>query len=158
MIHHISIAAKSPRRVASVLAEIWRGKVMPVPSRPGSFVALPLDAVGTMIEVHPLGTELVPGCDDSDGMQFRKTPHPSSYSATRVTVSVTLGEATIFAIAHREGWRAIRSSRSGYYDVIELWLENHILIEVVSAESAQRYLDFMNPWALNEVLDGYSAA
>lgn len=158
MIHHISIAARNPYRVASVLAEIWQGKVMPLPSRLGSFVAMPLDAVGTMIEVHPLGTELVPGWGEGDGMRFRETLQPAFFSATRIAISVTLSEAAIFAIAQREGWRAVCASRSGYYEVVELWLENHILIELFSAESTQRYLDFMNPGALNEFLGTYSAA
>jgi hypothetical protein len=43
MIHHLSIAARDPRRVASVLAEIMGGRALPFPPTPGSFFALQLD-------------------------------------------------------------------------------------------------------------------
>ena len=61
MIHHISIAAKDPRRVAEVIAELWQTRSLPFPPVPGSFIVIADDGRGTAIEVVPLGAELMPG-------------------------------------------------------------------------------------------------
>ena len=55
MIHHISIAANNPLHVSQVFAELLQGQSIPFPGYPESYVALALDAHGTMIEVHPFG-------------------------------------------------------------------------------------------------------
>jgi hypothetical protein len=60
MLHHISIAVNNPHHVASVLAEIMQGDVIPFPPNPGSYVALAEDEFGTMIEFYPAGTALIP--------------------------------------------------------------------------------------------------
>ncbi|WP_208734697.1 hypothetical protein, partial [Corallococcus praedator] len=73
MIHHISIAADNPLRVAQVLAEFLNGKVVPFASNPDSYVALALDTYGTMIEVHPRGIELRPGIG-KDAVQHQTNP------------------------------------------------------------------------------------
>jgi len=46
MIHHLSIAARDPKRAAEVLAELMGGKAVPFPPNPGSFFALQLDEHG----------------------------------------------------------------------------------------------------------------
>src|SRR5262245_66509626 len=63
MIRHISIAVRNPLRVADVLAEILEGQVLPAPPNfpKDSLVVFPGDEHGTLIEVLPYGTELLPG-------------------------------------------------------------------------------------------------
>ena len=62
MLFHMSIAAHDPRRVASVIAEIWGGEahIFP-PVMEGSWVALAGDDRGTILEVYPIDTVLIEG-------------------------------------------------------------------------------------------------
>ncbi len=151
MIHHISIAADNPLHVAQVLAELFNGKAIPFPSHLGSYVALALDTYDTMIEVHPHGTELRPGID-IDEVQHQKNPHPSAYTATHAAISTSASEAEIRLIAARKGWRVGRHNRAGFFDVIELWVENHLLIELLPPELATNYLAALEPQSLEKLL------
>lgn len=54
MIHHISLDARNPLRVASVLAEILHGKVYKF-LIPGSYIAMPFDNYGTHFVVFKAG-------------------------------------------------------------------------------------------------------
>ena len=45
----------------------------------------------------------------------------------------------IHTIGEREGWRAVRLSR-GPHDVIELWLENRVMLELMTPEMTADYL------------------
>ena len=51
MIHHVSIPAHEPQRVAEVLAELMGGKSYAFGPLEGAFMAASGDAHGTMIEV-----------------------------------------------------------------------------------------------------------
>ena len=46
MIHHLSIAARDPKHVAGILAELMGGVAVPFPANPASFFALQLDDHG----------------------------------------------------------------------------------------------------------------
>ncbi|NJL54443.1 hypothetical protein HC928_04060 [bacterium] len=148
MIHHISIAAHEPLRVSQVLAEVLQGQAIPFPGYPGSYVALAFDVHGTMIEVHPFGTALFPGDDANQASQLRSNPVSSHYSANHTAISVPVSRAQIQAIAEREGWRMLQVHRGDYFDVIEFWLENQLLIELLPPEIIDQYLTFMNPKSL----------
>lgn len=152
MIHHISIAAYNPLQVARVLAEVMQGKSIPFPSHPGSYVALALDAQGTMIEVHPFGTALFPGKEANEATHLLPSPTSSHYSANHTAISVSVSTAQIQAIADRESWRMVHCHRGDYFDVIEFWLENQLLIELLPPEMINQYLKFMKPQALQELV------
>lgn len=151
MIHHISIAAHNPLHVARVLAEVLQGTSIPFPNHPGSYVALALDAQGTMIEVYPFGTALIPGKEAEEGTQLQSNSTSSLYTANHSAISVPVSAAQIQAIADREGWRMVHCHRGDYFDVIELWLENQLLIELLPPEMVNQYLKFMKPQALQEL-------
>ena len=53
-------------------------------------------------------------------------------------ISLPLEQSEIESIAERKKWRCIRTSR-GYFDVIEFWLENTVLVELATPELAQQY-------------------
>ncbi|MBD3887208.1 hypothetical protein IFO70_37075 [Phormidium tenue FACHB-886] len=152
MIHHISIAANNPLRVAQVLAELLNGKAVPFASSPGSYVALAFDAYGTLIEVHPRGLELQPG-NGKDAVQHRMNPYSSAYTATHAAISVLVSETEIRSIAAREGWRVERYKRGdAFFEVIEFWVENHLLLELLPPELSAQYLTFLEPRSLKEFL------
>lgn len=151
MIHHLSMPADCPAHVAQVLAELWHGQVIPFPVHAGSYAVLAMDDRGTMIEVYPQGTELRPGTA-ANQVQFDQNPAATRHMATHAALSVAVGEAQIMAIAAREGWRAVRCNRDDCFEVIEFWLENRVLLELMPPELASQYLAFMQPVALQQVL------
>ena len=71
MIHHISLPAKNPQHFAEVLAELFEGYCAPFESDPGSYVAFAADEHGTLVEVYPFGTEMIPG-EDKEPIQYRQ--------------------------------------------------------------------------------------
>lgn len=149
MIHHISIAAHDPAHVAQVLAELFQGQAVPFPQHLGSYIAFLFDTHGTMIEVHPKGTELKPGLQQAS---HNHNPHASPYTATHAAVSVPIREAQIQAIADREGWQMKHCRRQGYFEVIEFWIENQVLIELLTPEIIDQYLNFAQPQLLKQAV------
>jgi hypothetical protein len=148
MIHHISIAAHNPLHVSQVLAELLQGQSIPFPDYAESYIALALDAYGTMIEVHPFGTALFPGNKTHESSHLRPNLKSSHYSANHTAISVPVSAETIQAIAEREGWRSIYAHRGAYFDVIEFWVENQLLIELLPPKIIAQYLAFMEPRSL----------
>jgi hypothetical protein len=72
---------------------------------------------------------------------------PSGLTATHAAVASPLQQAEVFAIAAREGWQAKYRKRGGQFGVIELWLENATMIEVLTAEMQREYLAMPMPGA-----------
>ena len=136
MIFHASIPADEPERVANVLAEIWRGEAFRFPPWPGAYVAMAGDDRGSTVEVYPRGQALSPGEDQ---------PHPQAnlarerLSEFHLAIATPLSAEAVFAIGAREGWRVQRLRRGGIFEVIELWLENALLIEVLTEEMQADY-------------------
>lgn len=151
MIHHISIPAENPQQVAQVLSEIWHGQVAPFPAYADSYVVFNLDHAGTLIEVYPLGTELVPGMEQQQ-VNFVKNIPVASYTATHAAISVPIDADEIMAIAQRVGWRAVKCDRDGFFTVIEFWVENRLLLELMSPDLVSQYLSFMQPQRLQKLL------
>ncbi|WP_150050734.1 MULTISPECIES: hypothetical protein [Methylomonas] len=139
MIHHLSISAHEPARVAAVVAELIGGKAYPFPPAHGSHVAICDDGHATLVEVYPLGTVMEPGSGEQE-VQFQTDGDQPDYVPTHAALSVSLDEAAIKAIAAREGWRAITCERGGMFQVVEVWLENRVLFELLTPEMAQAYL------------------
>ncbi len=157
MIHHISISAQNPQHVAQVLAEIWNGQVVPFFPHPGSFMVFPLDEYGTGIEIYPLETQLIPG-EGEEQCKFAHAANSSQFIATHAAISVTKTQEEIEQIAKREGWRALRCNRNSLFDVIEFWLENKVMLELLTPEMADQYLAVTQPENLKKQFSTESAA
>ncbi|BBA32791.1 uncharacterized protein sS8_0826 [Methylocaldum marinum] len=139
MIHHISIAARHPEHVAAVLAELLGGLSFPFPVFTGSYIAIADDPHRTAIEVYPLGTELKPGLE-REPVASVDNEASSAFTATHAAISVELTEQQIKNIAARESWRAVTCNRGDLFDVVEVWVENRVLIELLTPEMANAYL------------------
>lgn len=138
MIFHLSIDAREPQRVASVLAEMLGGKAVPFPPvAQGSWVALAGDDRGSLVEVYPRGTKLVQAPGDADAVSVQGEGGPS---ATHFAMATVLDEDEVFAIAAREGWPAKYRKRDGLFGVIELWIEGDHMVEVLTDEMQAEYL------------------
>lgn len=138
MIHHISIPARDTRHVAEVLVELFDGVLTGFGPYHDSWIAWAADDVGAAIEVYPVGTEMYPP-DGPGQARFRHDPRARGFTATHATVSVPRTADEIIALGHREGWRAVRLSR-GPHDVIEFWIENRVMLEVMTPEMTAAYL------------------
>jgi hypothetical protein len=142
MLFHMSIAAEDPRHVAFVIAELWRGEARRFPPvADNSWIALAGDERGTAVEVYPLGTVLreTPGDADAHG----ETSAMDRFSATHGAIATPLDEGEVLAIAGREGWPAKYRKRGGMFGVIELWIEGHQMMEVLTPEMQSEYLGAM---------------
>ncbi|WP_036482837.1 hypothetical protein [Myxosarcina sp. GI1] len=149
MIHHLSIPAKNPFHVAKVLTELFDNSYCaPFPSYSGSYVAFAGDKYGTVIEVYPLGTEMLPGKDDKP-IQFRHQDTSNPFIATHAAISIPIEREQVEAIAKREQWRCVRCDR-GYFEIIEFWIENAVLLELSTPDLAGQYIDALSPDKLAE--------
>ena len=141
MIHHLSIHARDPRHVASVLAELFGGTVSGFGPYPDSFIAWMGDEHGTAIEIYPRGTEMFPDAGRGQA-NFRAAPAPSAFTATHAALSIDRSAGEIFAVARREGWRALELPR-GPNNVIEFWIENAVMLELLTPAMARDYVTAM---------------
>ena len=142
MLFHLSIDARDPQRVATVLAEIF-GSNIATPFPPvaeGSWVAMAGDDRNTLVEVYPRGSQLVEGQGDADAVA---RPGEGGASATHFAIATPLDQDAVFEIAEREGWSAKYRRRGGVFGVIELWLEGDRMVEVLTGEMQREYLAAM---------------
>jgi hypothetical protein len=147
MIHHVSIPARDPSRVAAVLAELMGGRDYPFPGPlPGARMAVSGDSHGTMIEVYPDTAVMAPGAADS----------PVAYGAAEAPllvgfhalISVPHDREGIERIGNAAGWRTRWFARAApgkppVFHVMEFWVENRILLEVVPADMIGGYERYM---------------
>ena len=157
MINHISIAVNEPEQVAKVLAEIWDGAVYPFPPAPGSFFVVANDGKGSAVELTPAGTVIVPGEglppeDDVNAAteefeaRFVKSDLIPRYVATHLNINTRKNIEEIREIAKREGWRVLVANRGeGLFQLVEVWVENTFMIEVMTPEQTARYIEITSP-------------
>ena len=157
MIFHLSIAAQNPERAARAIAEIWSGEATEFPPYEGAWIALAGDDRNSLIEVYPLGTELVPadGMDDAQGVI---NIAPSRSTATHAAIATHLTESKVRDIAARHGWTCKTLSRGGMFHVIEFWIEDAVMIEVLTETFQQEYLNSMTLNGWKSFLSGAAAA
>jgi hypothetical protein len=156
MIHHVSIPARDPEHVASVLAELLGGYsgrfIGPIP---GAFVAYAEDAHGTGIEVYPEGAVLVPGPGPEDMGRTELGPAPTAV-AFHALISVKVDRATIERIGAREGWRCFHSWRGPkgvrLFELYELWVENRVMLELATEDMLAAYVAIARGSAQRELL------
>lgn len=151
MIHHISIDAQEPLRVASALAEIWKGEIYKF-LVPDGFLVMPFDNYGTHIVVFKQGDIWVPG-PDTQGAKIRQTS-PAQFVASHAAISVPTTSNQIEQIGQREGWRVLARIRGDIvpFSVIEFWAENRILFEFLPLEFVPQYLEAMQPESIRKMM------
>jgi hypothetical protein len=144
MIHHLSIHARDPKHVASVLTEMFRGTMTGFGPYRDSYIAWMGDEHGTAIEVYPAGTEMTPDAGRSHA-NFRHNPHATGFTSTHAAISIDRSRDEIAAFAAREGWRAIELPR-GPNNVIEFWIENSVMLELLTPDMARAYVTALRKW------------
>lgn len=149
MLFHLSMPADDPARVSKVIAELWKGESFPFPPFPGAFTAMAGDPRASSIEVYPRALELHPASKVAD-VEGIETANPPRYNACHGAIATPLKEAEVHAIAQREGWISRTLSRGGVFRVIEFWVENAFLLEVLPPEMQAEYTSRMT-------IDGWRA-
>ncbi|WP_017318954.1 hypothetical protein [Mastigocladopsis repens] len=142
MIHHMSISAHNSLHVAQVLAELWNGQIAHHPFVFNGYIVFPFDQYGTEIEVYSLGTEIVPG-KSNEGHSYVQKESPYGFTATHAAISVPVSVEKIERIAQREGWQVLRNNFG--FDYIEFWLENRLLLNLLTPEMTAQYKAFTQP-------------
>lgn len=157
-IAHISLPAAAPEATARLFAELIDGVAMPFPVVPGAWVAIARDGSGTGIEVLPQASAHHPGRGEADParrangpevmpweVQIRQDGAPQEASGFHVALSTHLSAEAVFELGRARGWRTVGCDRGGVFDLIELWVDNRFLVEVLPVQGYQRYLSFYNP-------------
>jgi len=140
MIFHCSIGAQDPQRVAKVIAELWNGEAVEfLPLSNGSWMALAPDDRNSAVEVYPCGD--VMSCTSDTGFVPDPDPTGGGLTLTHVAMATTLSSKEVFAIGEREGWVTRSRRRKMGFDVIELWVENRVMLEVLTSGMQQEYLE-----------------
>lgn len=158
MIAHISIPARDPRRTALFMAALIDGEVFDFPVVPGAAIAVARDGSGLAIEVYPQTMAHHPGRGEPDPDFTPQDPrtqpwedqiHPDGEqlrpTAFHAALVSQLGDDAVVALAQRAGFRTVRCDRAGVFRLVEVWLDEAFLIEVLNPAEARRYRDFMNP-------------
>lgn len=139
MIFHLSIAADDPARVAQALARLWRGEAFAFPQgAKGSWMAMAGDDRNSAVEVYPRGYVLTPGEDRDE--KWPAAAKELRRSATHAAIGTPLTREEVFALAEQEGWMARYLRRGDQFGIIEVWVENAVLFEVLTSEMQQEYL------------------
>lgn len=138
MLYHASINAFNPRRVADGLGAILGAKTVRAPSPPypyGAWFVCYGDDNGSLIEVLPWGIVQDPlmagGIDHDDQMRQRSGFH--------LMLGTPRNQDVVLAVAEREGWRA-RVVEGRGYSSIHVWVENSVLLEVMTPAMAEAYV------------------
>jgi hypothetical protein len=139
MLFHLSIPADDPARVSSVIAELWGGESFPFPPFPGAFTAMAGDARASSVEVYPRSLALFPAAGMTD-VEARQTDASLRHSSYHAAIATPLTEAEVHAIASREGWICKTLCRGGIFHVIEFWVENCFMLEVLTDEMQAEYV------------------
>jgi len=142
MIHHASLPANDPLRVATVLAELLGGRAYRFPIFEGAYQAVSGDAEGTMIEIYPASVQLEPDAG------FVQSERPAAYHPFHLLLSVPLAASEIERIAAREGWRCDAAvaglpGQPPAFHLYRMWVENRTLVECVPEVMIAEYRRYM---------------
>ena len=149
MIFHTSISAEKPETVARAIAEIWCGGVASAPPNmfAGSWFAFGRDERGSMIEVHPHDFAFVVRSKTNEVKDYDPERRANvGLTATHFALASPRPEAEIHAIAKRHGWESLYDLRKvpgGAYGVVEVWVENRLMLEVLTPEMQAEYIKTM---------------
>jgi len=116
------------------------GSATRFPPNPGSWFAHQNDEHGTGVEVYPAGTELHP--HGRRGASFDMNAlRQSGFTPTHFALSVPISQDQIAAIAQREDWQCFACARgAGGFHVMEVWIENTGMVELLPPPFAAEYL------------------
>ena len=142
MIFHISISADDPKRTATMLAELWRGQAFPFPVLGhGSWVAHAGDDRRSTIEVYPRGVAIFPGERFGD----LRPEEVSRYAPFHAAVGTPLEIEEVEEIGRRYGCQTRVCQRGPWFRVIEFWVDNCLMLEMMTPAMQAEYQRSITP-------------
>lgn len=135
MILHVSITADDPKSTAVQLATLLGGRAIPLGPNEGSWTAVGPDPVGNVIEVMERGSEFHRA--GSQVETVRREPH--RHSGFHLLMESPMSEHEILALAEETGTSAHRANRGIFGDLIEFWIDDCLLVEVLPLPWARAY-------------------
>lgn len=146
-IHHFSIPARDPERVARVLAELLGARVVPLPHPHGCLLVYAGDADGSGIEVWPAATR---GAAGEHTLEARSLPLPEAWPHHSYVTSDASDPQQVLAAFTREGWQAqlVQNGPPGAgFSLVRGWIENQTCIEIGGREMREQYEGFFRAQA-----------
>lgn len=136
MILHVSYTVASPRSAAEAVAQLMAGEAFPFPELgQDAWIAIAGDDHGTLVEFLLHGTEFH---YVSGGTVAHLYGEKKRQSGCHILIETPFDVARVLAIAEERGCRAHRANH-GHIEVIEFWIEEHLLVEVVTPDLAAAY-------------------
>ena len=142
MIFHFSISADDPKRTATMFAELWRGQAFYFPMvGKGSWIAHAGDDRRTTIEVYPRDLAFYP---NESGEGHQRNEPVSRHGPFHAAVGTPLSIEEVEEIGRRYGCHTILCDR-GPFRVIEFWVDNAQMVEMLTPEMQAEYQRSVTP-------------
>jgi hypothetical protein len=142
MIFHFSISADDPKRTATMLAELGRGEAFYFPMvGKGSWIAHAGDDRRSTIEVYPRDLALYP---NMEGQGHQNQEQVSRHGPFHAAVATPLSIEEVEEIGRRYGCHTILCQR-GPFRVIEFWVDNSLMLEMLTPEMQEEYRRGVTP-------------
>ena len=121
-----------------MLAELWHGEALPFPMLgKGSWIAHAGDDRRSTIEVYPRDVALYPGERFGD----LRPESVSRYVPFHAAVATPLSIEEVEEIGLRYGCKTRVCQRGPWFRVIEFWVDNVLMLEMLTPEMQQEYQD-----------------
>ena len=129
-LRHLSIGVNDLKRVAEAVAQLTKGNVQSFLPVKVAYVCLWPDWSGQFVEFYPKGVQLVP---TAEGAEFHWIHNIPECSSTHINLNTELTGEEVKSIATRYGYKHyFRTSGGGPF--YEVWIENSILVELVTKD------------------------
>ena len=139
MIAHVSLPAANCAQVAEVLAEIMEGGAVRFP--PGGPEAWNCWSKDNdfQIVVTPCGQLMVSGPVEQTWEARASASDGARAYECHFAIAVSRSALEVVSIASAVGWQARVCSRGGFFEVVEVWVENAFLVEVLDPAQLAAY-------------------
>jgi catechol 2,3-dioxygenase-like lactoylglutathione lyase family enzyme len=140
-IHHVTVPARDPERVARVLAELLGARVIPL-AHHETLIVYAGDTDGTAIEVWPAALRV--GASEQE-LELRDLPLPEAWPHHAYVSTDASDSDRILAVFAREGWQAERVHNGppgAGFSLVRARIENHTAMEIVGTEMREQYERF----------------
>jgi hypothetical protein len=149
MILHVSVTADHPRSTAETLATLLGGRAIPLGPNEGSWTAVGPDPVGNVIEVMERGSEFHRAGSQVETLKG----DPQRHSGFHLLMESPMSEQEILTLAEETGTSAYRASRGIFGDLIEFWIDDCLLVEVLPLAWSRAYRSLLTSGELQSQIE-----